>query len=110
MELKNTIAAMVDSNYKARFAAEYWQTKIRYDKLHDIITSYDAGTLNFKLTCDICNLRAQARCMGQYLYELEVRAKIEGIDLGTQKQQMENTEINIITREDHGEYPYRRNN
>lgn len=23
MELKNTIAAMVDSNYKARFAAEY---------------------------------------------------------------------------------------
>lgn len=29
MELKNTIAAMVDSNYKARFAAEYWQTKIK---------------------------------------------------------------------------------
>ena len=103
MELKNTIAAMVDSNYKARFAAEYWQTKIRYDKLHDIITSYDAGTLNFELTCNISNLRAQARCMGQYLYELEVRAKIEDIDLKAQKQQMENTEINIIMREDQGE-------
>lgn len=110
MELKNTIAAMVDSNYKARFAAEYWQTKIRYDKLHDIITSYDAGTLNFELTCNISNLKAQARCMGQYLYELEVRAKIEDIDLKAQKQQMENTEINIIMREDQGEYAYRRNN
>lgn len=110
MELKNTIAAMVDSNYKARLAAEYWQTKIRYDKLHDIITSYDAGTLNFELTCNISNLRAQARCMGQYLYELEVRAKIEDIDLKAQKQQMENTEINIIMREDQGEYAYRRNN
>lgn len=110
MELKNTIAAMVDSNYKARFAAEYWQTKIRYDKLHDIITSYDAETLNFELTCNISNLKAQARCMGQYLYELEVRAKIEDIDLKAQKQQMENTEINIIMREDQGEYAYRRNN
>ena len=26
-----------------------------------------------ELTCNISNLRAQARCMGQYLYELEVR-------------------------------------
>lgn len=95
MELKNTIAAMVDSNYKARFAAEYWQTKIRYDKLHDIITSYDAGTLNFKLTCDICNLRAQARCMGQYLYELEVRAKIESIDLKIWGQKMDDAKVDI---------------
>ena len=95
MELKNTIAAMVDSNYKARFAAEYWQTKIRYDKLHDIITSYDAGTLNFKLTCDICNLRAQARCMGQYLYELEVRAKIEDIDLKAWGQKMDDAKVDI---------------
>lgn len=110
MELKNTIAAMVDSNYKARFAAEYWQTKIRYDKLHDTITSYDAGTLNFELTCNISNLRAQACCMGQYLYELEVRAKIEDIDLKAWRQEMENTEINIIMREDQGEYAYRRNN
>lgn len=110
MELKNTIVAMVDSNYKVRFAAEYWQTKIRYDKLHDIITSYDAGTLNFELTCNISNLRAQARCMSQYLYELEVRAKIEDIDLKAQKQQMENININIIMKEDQGEYAYRRNN
>lgn len=100
MELKNTIAAMVDSNYKARFAAEYWQTKIRYDKLHDIITSYDAGTLNFKLTCDISNLRAQARCMGQYLYELEIRAKIEDIDLKTWGQKMDVDNCIVMNREE----------
>lgn len=95
MELKNTIAAMVSSDYKARFAAEYWQTKIRYDKLHDMITSYDAGTLNFEPTCSISNLRAQARCMGQYLYELEVRAKIEDIDLKEKYKEMNECQVNI---------------
>lgn len=95
MELKNTIAAMVSNDYKARFAAEYWQTKIRYDKLHDMVTSYDAGTLGFEPTCSISNLRAQARCMGQYLYELEVRAKIESVDLKAYGQEMEDTEVDI---------------
>lgn len=28
MELKNTITAMVDSDYKARFAAELWDNRI----------------------------------------------------------------------------------
>lgn len=97
MELKNTIAAMVNSDYKARFAAEYWQTKIRYDKLHDMITSYDAGTLNFKPTCPIGNLRAQARCMGQYLYELEVRAKIEDVNLKEKYEEMNKYQVDIVT-------------
>lgn len=95
MELKNTIAAMVDGSYKARFAAEYWQTKIRYDKLHDMIISYDAGTLDFEPTCDMSLLRHQASMMGQYLYDLEVRAKIEDIDLKTWGQEMEDTEVEI---------------
>ncbi len=96
MELKNTIAAMVDGSYKARFAAEYWQTKIRYDKLHDMITSYDAGTLDFKPTCDMSLLRHQASMMGQYLYDLEVRAKIEDIDLKIWHKEMEKYEVSII--------------
>ena len=96
MELKNTIAAMVDGSYKARFAAEYWQTKIRYDKLHDMITSYDAGVLGFKPTCDMSLLRHQASMMGQYLYDLEVRAKVEGIDLKLVYEEMKKYEVNII--------------
>lgn len=95
MELKNTIAAMVDGSYKARFAAEYWQTKIRYDKLHDMITSYDAGTLDFEPTCDINLLRHQASMMGQYLYDLEVRAKIEDIDLNAWGQEMDNAKVDM---------------
>lgn len=36
-ELKDTIELMESANYKDRFIAEYWQTKIRYDKLHRMI-------------------------------------------------------------------------
>lgn len=33
MELKDTIELMNSTDYKERFRAEYYQTKIRYDKL-----------------------------------------------------------------------------
>ena len=32
--LDDTIILMSSSDYKDRFKAEYWQTKIRYEKLH----------------------------------------------------------------------------
>lgn len=99
MELKNTITAMVDSDYKARFAAEYWQTKIRYDKLHNMLVSYDAETLDFKPTCDINLLRHQASMMGRYLYDLEVRAKIEDIDLKLWYTEMKKYEVSIVKNE-----------
>ena len=51
-----------------------------------MITSYDAGTLDFEPTCDINLLRHQASMMGQYLYDIEVRAKIEDIDLNAWRQ------------------------
>ena len=95
MELKNTISAMVNGSYKARFAAEYWQTKIRYDKLHNMLVSYDAGTLDFKPTCDISLLRHQVSMMGQYLYDLEVRAKIEDIDFNAWRQEMDNAKVDM---------------
>lgn len=34
MELKDTIPQMTSEDYKERFKAEYYQTKIRYWKLH----------------------------------------------------------------------------
>lgn len=82
MKMKDTVALMNSEDYKERFKAEYWQTKIRYEKLHRMIVRHDAGTLNFKPTCPIDLLRQQKSHMGQYLYCLEVRAEIEGIDLG----------------------------
>ena len=81
MELKNTIELMNSEDYKDRFKAEYYQTKIRYNKLHKMVIKYEAGTLDFTPSCNIDLLREQKRYMGQYLYCLEVRAEIEGIEL-----------------------------
>lgn len=81
MELKDTIDMMLSEDFKERFKAEYYQTKTRYDKLHDILTSYDAGVLSFEPDSGVDILREQAKHMGQYLYDLEVRAKKEKIEL-----------------------------
>lgn len=81
MELKDTMNGMCSADYMERFKAEYWQTKIRYHKLHDMILKYEAGTLNFEPSCSLELLKSQANNMGQYLYVLEVRAEIEHIEL-----------------------------
>jgi len=81
MELRDTIDLMLSDSYKDRFRAEYYQTKIRYDRLHEMIVKYDAGTLDFTPTCEIGLLKDQAQKMGGYLYDLEIRAECEGIEL-----------------------------
>ncbi len=81
MELKDTIELMNSEDYKERFKAEYLQTKIRYNKLHRMVIKYEAGTLDFTPTTPIDILQAQKRAMGEYLYNLEIRAELEEIDL-----------------------------
>lgn len=81
MELKDTVEMMQSPDYKERFKAEYYQTKIRYTKLHNLLTKADAGALGFTPTCSVEWLRKQKSAMGNYLYILEVRAVVEGIEL-----------------------------
>lgn len=81
MELCETKAMMCEKDYRVRFIAEYLQTKIRYDKLHRMVVKYEAGTLDFTPDCSLELLKKQANLMGQYLYVLEMRAEIEGIEL-----------------------------
>lgn len=81
MDLKDTIEMMNSPDYKERFKAEYYQTKIRYAKLHKMCVKYEAGTLSFTPTCSLDLLKKQRAAMGQYLGCLEVRAEIEGIEL-----------------------------
>ena len=81
MELKDTINLMNSEDYKERFKAEYYQKKVRYDKLHKMIVKYDADTLDFETKCYKELLKAQAQFMGCYLNTLEVRAEIEHIEL-----------------------------
>ena len=80
--LEDTIAPMLGVDFKDRFIAEYWQTKIRYNNLHRMLIKYDAGTLDFKPNCSKELLAEQANIMGRYLYLLEMRAEIEDIEVG----------------------------
>ena len=81
LELKDTVEMMNSADYKERFKAEYYQTKIRYEKLHRMIIKYEAGTLEFEPASAISILKEQQRFMGMYLFMLEVRAEQEGIEL-----------------------------
>lgn len=81
MELKDTVKLMQSDDFKERFKAEYYQTKIRHEKLLKTVVKYEAGTLSFKPKCDIYTLKDQLRGMEDYLYALKVRAEIEGIEI-----------------------------
>ena len=90
MEFKDTIEMMMSEDYKERFKAEYYQTKIRYERLKKFnnriqaafATSYTGSKVEMpKHDCPEDLLREQQKMMGEYLHILEVRAVIEGIDL-----------------------------
>lgn len=92
MDLSDTVALMGSDDYKERFKAEYYQTKIRYEKLKKFNTKIEAArqmaytTGKYKCPmpphdCPDELLREQQSVMGNYLHLLEVRAEIEGIEL-----------------------------
>lgn len=81
MDLKETIKMMESTDYKERFKAEYYQVKIRYDKLDAMTVKYEAGTLDFTPNCSLELLKHQKSMMGQYIRDLKIRAEIEGIKL-----------------------------
>lgn len=68
-------------DYKIRMQEEYKQLKERYKKLHKMLVKYDAGTLDFELSCPVGLLRDQKSTMGHYLNILEIRAEIENVPL-----------------------------
>lgn len=81
MELKDTMELMNSSDYKDIFKAEYYQAKIRYDKLDDITVKYEANTLTFTPKCSLTLLKEQKMYLGNYIRILKIRAEIEGIEL-----------------------------
>ena len=98
MELKDTINLMQSDDYKERFAAEYLQTKIRYQKLHKMLVKWEAGTIGFEPKFKKHVLEEQAWTMGNYLKKLEIRAEIEGVDIDWYMQN-ERTVVNATTGE-----------
>lgn len=81
MELKDTVDMMLSDDYKERFKAEYYQTKIRYDKLFNMVAKLKSGTLDFKPTCGVELFEKQLECMQLYICALAMRANIENITL-----------------------------
>lgn len=81
MQLQDTIQMMNSDDYKERFKAEYFQAKIRYDKLDAMTVRYEAGTLSFEPKCSLELLKEQKSYMGNYIRTLKIRAEIEEIDL-----------------------------
>lgn len=81
MELKDTIEMMNSSQYVDRFKAEYYQLKIRIQKLKDMLVKYKNNELNFTPKCSYNRLYFQLVCMNEYKNILEERAKIENIIL-----------------------------
>lgn len=83
MELKDTIDMMQSADYKERFRAEYYQLKIRYDKLKEMVRKYREGTLGFQPDTPIEIFNAQLYYMEGYLKKLghRARARIENIVL-----------------------------
>ena len=67
--------------WQERMKQEYRETKQRYDKLNRLLVKHAAGTLDFTLKCPIELLKAQREHMSDYLYTLEIRAEIEGVNL-----------------------------
>ena len=81
MQLIDTVELMVSDDYKERFKGEYYQVKERYERLRKMVVRYQAGTLNFEPKCDLELLKSQLSAMRDYIYILEVRAQIEGVEL-----------------------------
>ena len=71
----------IKMDYKERMRHEYIELKDKYDKLHRMLVKYDAGKLDFTPSCPIELLREQAATMGKYLYILETRALMAGVEL-----------------------------
>lgn len=67
--------------WQKRMQREYRETKERYEKLHRIVTKYEAGVLEFTPNCSIELLKQQKKHMGEYLHDLEIRGYVEGVEL-----------------------------
>jgi len=96
----DTIQASVSDDFRDRFLAEYWQTRIRLNKLHvsNVREEAECRVMDRGYSNEICYtkddekrrsekytlnqiMRDQEEAMTRYLYLLELRAQLLNIDL-----------------------------
>lgn len=81
MNLNETVKMMNSADFKERAKAEYYQLKIRKEKLEAMLEKYRNGTLDFTPNCSYDLLHEQLIYMSSYLRVLKERARIENIEL-----------------------------
>lgn len=89
MALRETALLMESADYRERMLAEYWQTKIRYERLKKLTIRLEAEKVKLlpglpaqKLDGTPAEvLQRQQAVMGEYLHILELRAACEGVAL-----------------------------
>ena len=79
IKMYDTIQMMLSSDYRERFAAEYYQTAIRLAKLQNMLDNWD--NLDFKPTCSRELYDRLVKAMTEYIDVLKERANIESICL-----------------------------
>lgn len=81
MDIKDTIELMRSDDYKDRFKAEFYQTKIRLEKLNEMLDKWNNGELKFTPKSPQSLFLSQKKAMCEYIACLEIRATIDGIEL-----------------------------
>ena len=81
MTFDKIIEFLKSDDYRSRAIGEYYFVKDKYNKLHSMIIKREAGKLYFEPICPMEQWKSQASAMGQYLYQLEIKAEIEGYSL-----------------------------
>lgn len=77
MELKDTVDLMLSEDYKDRLKAEYYQLKIRIEKLEATIKGCESGEIRTDSPLEL--FRQQLDYMINYKGILEQRASYEGV-------------------------------
>lgn len=86
LTLSDTVELMQSTDYRDRFVAEYIQTALRYERLKSFTAAIEATEQwlfsdDIDHDCPLELLQKQQKAMGEYLHVLELRAKIEDIEL-----------------------------
>ena len=87
-ELSETVELMLSKDYKERFRAEYYQLRIRYQKLKNLLDKWNNDELDFEPSCPKGLLMWQLHDMESYLHHLGERAKYEGINFELEENEI----------------------
>lgn len=79
-ELADTASMMTSDDYKERFKAEYYQLKIRMERLEATLKQLDDKKF-YESVCPRKVLEGQMKAMQWYMTVLETRASLEKINL-----------------------------